>query len=132
MLFLFMISAGCAGFKKPWRSYKGEAFDAEKWQNGDVITRGNMSRALVGVATLTEQAGKDKVELLKNLGEPFSIREDTIGDKKATVLIYEVDLGTPEFVDALQIFLDEDDKPIFANHSVIREKQSLIERIKSL
>jgi hypothetical protein len=122
---LLAICLGCAGMRKPWRSYEQKPFDAESWKNGDAIERGTMARDLLGVKNVTENVGENKSKVLATLGEPYSTREEKIRENKVTVLIYEVDMGEPEFMNAVQIFFDENDKTVIATLGVTREKESL-------
>lgn len=126
---IMAIALGCVGSKKLWRSYEKKPFDAERWKKADAIERGAMSRSLVGVGPILENVGKNKTEIIQTLGNPDKTREDKIGEKNATVLIYEIDLGEPEFMYGLQIYLD-DEKLLFANIGATREKESLLEKIK--
>ncbi len=126
---IFAISAGCMGGRKLWRSYERKPFNAERWQKAGAIERGTMSHYLVGSQPIREYVGTSKTEIIKTLGEPNKIRKDKIGERDATVLMYEVDLGEPEFINALQIYL-ENEKPLFANFGVIREKENLLDTLK--
>jgi hypothetical protein len=126
ILVLMAVSLGCLNGRKLRRSYEQKPFDTESWKNGDAIERGTMSKSLVGVQPIKKFVGSTKTEIIKTLGEPDKIRKDKIGSRDMNVLIYEIDLGKPEFMDALQIYLENDEKPVFVNLDVTREKDSLI------
>lgn len=123
------VGLGCINGKKLWRNYEQKPFDATEWRSGDIIERGTMSQDLIGIKTILEEVGNNKDEIIQTLGSPDKIRKDKIGENEATVLMYEMDLGEPEFFYALQIYL-QDDKPVFANKGAVREKVSLLEKIK--
>ncbi|MEZ5428593.1 MAG: hypothetical protein R2747_20270 [Pyrinomonadaceae bacterium] len=126
-ILVLTIALGCGGFRNPLRSYDSKPFDAELWRKGDLIERGQMAKDLVGFQPVQNKAGVNRRELIENLGQPDLILEDSIGDRKATVLVYQIDLGTSEFDDALRIYVDENDRTVFANLSVIREKKKLFD-----
>lgn len=126
---IIAINLGCIGGRKLWRSYEKKPFDPTTWQKADAIERGTMSHSLIGVQPISKYVGNNRAKIVQTLGEPDKIRKTKIVERDITVLIYEIDLGEPEFVNALQIHI-EDEKPIFVNFDVLREKQSLLEIIQ--
>jgi hypothetical protein len=119
---LLAINLGCVKTRKFMGGYKSKPFDAQGWRNGSAAERGRMSWYLIGVSPLRENGGNDRREIIATLGEPDQIRTDRIGERPTTVLMYEIDTGDEMFVGALQIHLENEDRPLFANYGVMRER----------
>lgn len=130
LLVIIALTLGCTQINKLIGNQGSIPFDANGWKNGNAVERGRMSWRMIGAGTFRESVGQNKTEVIQRLGEPDKIREDKVGDQTVTVLMYEIDLDDPMFISALQVFIGEDDSVLFANHSVLGERKSLIEKLK--
>lgn len=99
-LIVLTVCLGCAGIKKPWRSYEQKPFSSAEWLAGDKIERGRMG---------LDMYRNPKVDVgsrdlsLKTLGEPDLKR--TI--EKSEVWFYRVDQGIPGAMDLIPISFDQ-------------------------
>lgn len=94
------VCLGCAGIKKPWRSYEHKPFSSAEWLAGDKIERGRMGLDMYR-NTKVDVSSRDSA--LKTLGEPDLKR--TI--EKSEVWFYRVDQGIPGAMDLIPISFDE-------------------------
>lgn len=91
---------GCAGMKKPWRSYTPIPFSSEAWLAGDKIERGRMMADMFRNPKL-EIGSRDAA--IRSLGEP-DIKK-TIEGKE--VWFYRIDFGIMDALDLSAISFDE-------------------------
>src|SRR5512140_1261960 len=100
MVVLACVGLGCAGFKRPWRSYSEREFSCADWLAGDKIERGRMVHSMFRNPKV--DAGSRDLAV-KCLSEA-DIKK-TIEGKE--VWFYRVDIGIVGGMDLVPISFDD-------------------------